>query len=238
MLKLTHFRLCPLSRSVRLALAEHDHAFELAEERSWEWPAGLVAVNPSGELPVLEVVGETVLCGVYSIVEYLAEGEAAQLPGERRRISLLPGSREERAEVRRLVDWFHRKLDREVTRGLLAEKVEPLVSRLMSPRPTAGHTPSPAILRAARANLRHHLSYIGFLADQRRWLAGEEASFADLAAAAHLSVADYLGEVEWDANPSARAWYSRIKSRPSFRPLLADRIPGIAPPTHYGDLDF
>jgi hypothetical protein len=31
---------------------------------------------------------------------------------------------------------------------------------------------------------------------------------------------------------------TRIKSRPSFRPILADHIPGVPPPKHYADLDF
>ncbi len=238
MLKLTHFRLCPLSRSIRLALSERDLAFALEEERAWEWRAGFLAVNPSGELPVLEIMGEAVLCGVYSIAEYLAEGDALDGGTERRRLRLFPGSREDRAEVRRLVDWFHRKFDREVTRELMAEKVHSQVSRLMSPTPMAGHTPSTAVLRALRTNMRHHLSYIGFLAEQRRWLAGDEPSFADLAAAAHLSCADYLGEVPWQEYEGAKEWYSRVKSRPSFRPLLAERIPGLTPPPCYDDLDF
>lgn len=238
MLKLTHFRLCPLSRSIRLALDERDFLFELAEERSWEWRASFLALNPSGELPVVEIEGEGVLCGTYSISEYLAEEEGNEAGDGRRRMRLFPGSREDRAEVRRLVDWFHRKFEREVSRELLAEKVYPIVTRAMSSGATAGHTPNPAILRAARSNMRHHLSYIGYLADQRRWLAGEEPSFADLAAAAHISCADYLGEVPWAEFASAKAWYSRVKSRPSFRPLLADKVPGLTPPPHYADLDF
>lgn len=240
MLKLTQFKLCPLSRSIRLALAERDMEFELAEERAWEWRAGFLALNPAGELPVLEIEAGIVLCGAYSITEWLAEGEALEreLSPVRRRMSLIPGDREDRAEVRRLIDWFHRKLDREVTRELMAEKVHPLVSRQMSPGIATGQAPSPGLLRAIRANLRHHLSYIGFLADQRRWLAGDDLSFADLAAAAHLSCADFLGEVPWADFAAAKAWYSRVKSRPSFQPLLADRIPGFTPPPHYADLDF
>ena len=53
MLKLIHFRLCPLSRSIRLALAERDLAFELEEERAWEWRAGFLALNPAGVVPTL-----------------------------------------------------------------------------------------------------------------------------------------------------------------------------------------
>ncbi len=238
MTRLTHFRLCPLSRSIRLALGELDIAFEMVEERAWEWPASFLALNPAGELPVLEIEGEALLCGVYSIVEYLAEDELGEAGHERRRIRMFPGAREERAEVRRLVDWFHRKLDREVSRELMAQKVHPQVSRLASPGTTAGPAPDPSVLRAIRANMRQHLAYVDFLSEQRRWLAGEAPSFADLAAASHLSCADYVGEVPWQSHPAAKAWYSRLKSRPSFRPLLADRIPGMAPPPHYADLDF
>jgi glutathione S-transferase len=228
--KLTHFRLCPRSRAIRLALGELGLAVELAEERPWEWRQGFLAVNPSGELPVLALAGGPVLCGAYAISEFIAE-EVRQHPARDRAVPLFPGSREDRAEVRRLVDWFLAKLDREVTRELLAEKVYGHMQGAARP-------PDLDVLRAVRSNLSYHLSYVDFLADQRKWLAGDELSLADLAAAAHLSVVDYLGEVEWDGHPGARTWYSRIKSRPAFRPLLADRVPGLAPPVHYTNLDF
>ena len=242
--KLTHFTLCPLSRSIRLALAEHDIEFELVEERPWEWRPAFLALNPSGELPVLHLEGGVVF-GAYAICEYLGEtlGEGhddgrdpqqggAQQGGSGAGFHLFPGDSDERAEVRRLVDWFHRKFDREVSHELMAEKIVP---RLM---PTSASVPSPDLLRAARSNLKYHLRYLSFLAEQRRWLAGETGSFADLAAAAHLSVADYLGEIPWESHPGAKAWYQRMKSRPSFRAILADRLPGFAPPPHYSDLDF
>ena len=114
----------------------------------------------------------------------------------------------------------------------MAEKVYPRIS------PTGPSAPNVDMLRAIRANLRYHLRYIGYLSDTRQWLAGDELSFADLAAAGHISVADYIGEVPWEQHPSAKAWYQRLKSRPSFRPLLADKLPGFAPPRYYTDLDF
>jgi glutathione S-transferase len=234
MLRLTQFRLCPLSRSIRLIMGELAMAPDLVEERPWEYRPAFLALNPAGELPVLQMPGSTMLCGAYAIAEYLAE-EVPEHPRDGRSVPLFPGNREERAEVRRLIDWFHRKMDREVTRELLLEKVYPL----MSGRASGGAaSPDPEVLRAVRSNLRYHLGYIGYLADQRRWLAGEELSFADFAAAAHLSVADYLSEVPWDAHPIAKVWYQRVKSRRAFRPLLADRIPGVPPPLHYTDLDF
>jgi glutathione S-transferase len=229
--KLTHFRLCPFSRAVRLTLAELDMEVELAEERPWEWRPEFLALNPAGELPVLQLEDGPTLCGVYAISEYL--GEAA--PGEPDAAAvepLFPGDRAERAEVRRLVDWFNDKLNREVTQELLNEKV---YARL---QPGGQPTPDTDVLRAIRSNLRYHMSYIGHLAERRRWLAGEELSFADLAAGAHLSSIDYLGEVPWEEFETAKVWYARLKSRRAFRSILADRLPGAIPPTHYANLDF
>jgi glutathione S-transferase len=229
--KLTHFWLCPSSRSVRLALHELGLEFELVEERFWEWRPAFLALNPAGDVPVLELAAGPVLCGAYAISEYLGEMSIRETL-DPRAMRLFPGSGEERAEVRRLVDWFQRKLDREVTHELLRAKA---YARL---QPGSAAPPDSDTLRAIRANLRYHMGYISYLAHERRWLAGEKLSFADLAAAAHLSSIDYVGEVPWEEFPVAKSWYARIKSRPAFRGLLADRIPGAPPPSHYEDLDF
>jgi glutathione S-transferase len=235
MYTLTHFRLCPLSRSVRIALAELEAETDFVEEFPWEWRDGFLAVNPAGELPVLHRESGPAICGFYAVSEYLddtfrgdggGDGDAAA------EVPLFPGAAEQRAEVRRLVDWFHGKMNREVTRELLVEKI---YSRMQVNAPQA---PDTDVLRAIRANLRYHMSYIAHLADQRSWLAGETLSLADMAAAAHLSCADYLGEVPWEDFPAVKAWYARIKSRKTFRPLLTDRLPGTPPPLIYTDLDF
>jgi glutathione S-transferase len=230
---LTHYKLCPRSRSVRLALGEYAFDVALTDENPWEWRPSLLAKNPAGELPVLEMANGLVLCGAYSICEFVSEEVAAMPPvGLARPPELFPGNREERAEVRRLVDWFHSKFEREVTRELLFEKV---YQRM---RTDHAAPPDLEVLRAARANLKYHLSYLSYLSDARRWLAGDELSLADLTAAAHISTVDYLGEMLWQDYPAVKAWYQRIKSRPSFRPLLADRVPGTPPPAIYLDLDF
>lgn len=232
---LWHFRLCPLSRSIRMALSESGIACQLEEERPWDWRPQFLDLNPAAELPVLRLDDGQLLCGTYAISEFIAEeGIVAgiDLDTTATPIALFPGSREDRAEVRRLVDWFNGKMHREVTREFLYEKVYSRTSGGMS------HTPDVEMLRAIRTNLRYHLSYIGFLAYQRRWLAGDAISYADLAAAAHLSTIDYLGEVPWDEHPAAKDWYMRVKSRPSLRAILADRLPGAHPPAHYVNLDF
>jgi glutathione S-transferase len=231
--RLTQYRLCPRSRSIRLALAEYGVDVQLLDENPWEWRQSFLAKNPAGEMPVLEYDNGLTLCGAYSISEFIAEeilpSGTMMAPGPP---ALIPGNREDRAEVRRLIDWYHGKFDREVTRELLIEKV------YSSMRPSGPVAPDPSILRAVRANLKYHLSYTGYLADSRRWLAGEDLSFADFAAAAHISTIDYLGEMPWHEYPAVKIWYQRMKSRPSFRALLGDRVPGTAPPLAYSDLDF
>jgi glutathione S-transferase len=246
---LTHFPFCPHSRAIRLALAELGLTVELLEERPWEWTPALLALNPSGDLPILRLQNALrmsdclTLCGSYAISEYLAAtatatataalDAAANAPATMpRTISLFPGSPAGQAEVRRLVDWFHGKLHREVTVPLLEALALPLFEG------AERASPDTDVLRAARANLGYHMSYVAWLADQRNWLAGPELSFADLAAAAHLSCLDYFGEIDWGRFPPAKTWYQRLKSRRAFQPLLTDRIPGRPPATHYAELDF
>lgn len=219
---LYHHPLSASSRKVRVALAEKRLEFELAAERPWDRREEFLALNPAGELPVL-VEGEgTVIAGHGAICEYLEETADGY--------SLLGPTPTQRAETRRLCAWFDEKFDREVTEMLVGEK---LFKRL-----SGQGTPHAAAIRAGHANIHYHLDYIAFLSERRTWLAGDDFSLADIAAGAHLSTLDYLGDVPWDDHPEAKDWYLRIKCRPSFRPLLADHIPGVPPPKHYADLDF
>ncbi len=230
MLTLIHYPLCPLSRSIRLCLSELGISFELQEERPWEWRSEFLEINPAGTLPVLLIDEKEAICGTYAISEYLAE-TAVKSYGGGRRFEFFPGEAEQKAEIRRLVDWFHGKFNDEVSSYLLEEKV---YSRYREGSLELDF----AVIRAAQENLRYHLSYVGYLAERRNWLAGYDMSFADLAAAAHLSAMDYLGDVPWSEFGAARSWYTRVKSRPSFRNLLSERVPGLKPPSVYSDLDF
>src|SRR5262249_22372997 len=101
-----------------------------------------------------------------------------------------------------------------------------------------GGPPSTEALRAARYNIRYHVAYIGWLVRTRDWLAGDRLSLADLAAAAHLSAADYLDAVPWNEDAAAKSCDARIKSRSSFRAILADTQAGLPPSKSYADLDF
>lgn len=227
---LHHHPFCPHSRFVRLVLAEYGIEPELVEERVWERRPDFLALNPAGETPVMVEQQAPSVPGASIIAEYMDETRGLAL-GDRR---LLPESPLERIEVRRLVAWFNEKMFLEVTEHLVRERIYKRYMRTHQ----GGGSPDAQALRAARTNIRYHLKYIGWLAKGRNWLAGQRMSHADLAAAAHLSVADYLGDVPWDEDEDAKAWYARLKSRPTFRALLNDSIPGMPPSATYTDLDF
>jgi glutathione S-transferase len=230
MLTLFHHGFCPHSRFVRLALGEYGVAPRLVEERPWERRHEFLALNPAATLPVLVEEGRPPIPGAGTIAEYLDETRGADL-GEHR---LLPRDVNARVEARRLTSWFNDKFFAEVSGPLATERV---FKRHMT-RAQGGGSPDTDAIRAALVNIRYHLSYIGWLVQTRDWLAGERLSYADLAAAAHLSSIDYLGDVPWSENEAAKSWYARVKSRPSFRPLLVDTHAGIPPSKTYADLDF
>jgi glutathione S-transferase len=230
MLKIFHHPFSASSRFVRLVTAEYGIQAELIVENPWERRREFLLMNPAGSLPVISENGGPPICGPGPIMEYIDETRGYAM-AERR---LMPNHAELRAEVRRLVEWFLGKFEGEVTGYLVNEKI----LKLEMPRELGGGAPDSAVLRAARANIRHHLKYVGYLAGTRDWLAGPKMSFADLAAAAAISCIDYLGEVPWDDDEQAKQWYSRVKSRPSFRPLLADRVLAMPAAPCYVDLDF
>ena len=219
---LYHLWLSPSSRKVRLLMAEKKLDFEMKIERTWERRDEFLSLNPTGKVPVLVEEDGSVIAGSTVICEYLDELHPDP--------PLIGHGVAARAETRRLVAWFDEKFRVEVSDNLIGEKVIKHFLGLGEPSVEA--------IRAGIANLKIHLDYISWLADSRNWLAGDELSLADLAAAAHLSALDYLGDVPWEDHGRAKEWYVRLKSRPSFRPLLKDRIPGLAPPKHYNNLDF
>lgn len=227
---LYHLPLSTPCRFVRLLLAEYSIEPDLHEEKPWERREAFLELNPAGSVPVLVAEAGVPICGAWPIGEYLDETRGV-MARERR---LMPEYPLERAEVRRLADWFTTKLDADVVRTLVRERVH----KLEMPTDQGGGAPNSAALRAARANVRQHMRYVNWLAGTRDWLGATGISAADMAAGAALSILDYMGEIDWSEVPQARDWYGRMKSRPSFRPLLADRVRVLMPVSHYADLDF
>ena len=227
---LYHQWLCPFSRKVRIALNEKRLEFQLRAEPTHHRREEFLALNPAAQVPVLVDEDGTVVADSSVICEYLDERyDDPPLIGP-----VIPADTADnvafRAESRRVSQWFDLKFRTEVTANLVDEKIHKRTLGLGQPNSNA--------IRAGFANLNHHLAYVAYLVERRNWLAGEHFCIADIAAAAHLSCVDYLGDIQWEDYPSVKEWYARVKSRPSFRPLLADHIPGTPPPRHYADLDF
>lgn len=221
MIRLFHVPLSPYCRKVRLSLAEKKLEVELVEEKYWEPSPDFLRRNPAGKVPVLKMDGQT-MAESAAICEYIEEMHPEP--------SLMPAEAKARFEVRRLVSWFDDKFHNEVTSKLLYERVN---KKVMG----AGYPDSKNVKSGAKA-IKYHLDYMGWLLNQRRWLAGDAMTLADFAGAAHLSSLDYISDVDWNRNTNVRDWYAKIKSRPAFRSILADHVSGFPPPAHYTDLDF
>ena len=221
MTRLYHVPLSPFCRKVRLTLAEKKIEVELVEERYWEQGAEFLRRNPAGKIPVIRLNGQT-MAESQAICEYLDE----TVPEPR----LLPKDAEGRYEVRRLCAWFDDTFHDEVTSKLLYERVNKKIMK-------QGY-PDSKNVKFGATRIKYHLDYMSWLLDQRRWLAGNEMTLADFTAAAHLSSLDYISDVDWNRSQNVKDWYAKIKSRPAFRSILADQVPGFPPPAHYADLDF
>ncbi|MEM7731916.1 MAG: glutathione S-transferase family protein [Pseudomonadota bacterium] len=221
MAKLYHVPLSPFCRKVRLVLGEKRIEVELIEEKYWEAQPEFLRRNPAGKVPVLRFE-DRVMSESSPICEYIEE----RFPEP----PLMPKSADARFEVRRLVAWFDDKFHSEVTSKLLYERVNKKVMK-------QGFPDSKNVKAGAKA-IKFHLDYMAWLLDRRRWLAGDSMTMADFAAAAHLSSLDYISDVDWNRSETVKDWYAKIKSRPAFRAILADQVPGFPPPAHYADLDF
>jgi glutathione S-transferase len=222
MRKLYHYWLCPFSRKIRVLIEEKKLSLDLILVKPWEPDPSFVSLNPEGLPPVLIDDDGKSVANAYPITEYLEEVYFEP--------SFLGKTPVSRAEVRRLMAWFDEKFNTEVTHNLVYEKV---LKRKMG---QGG--PDSSAIRIGHTNIHDHLEYMSWLCDRRKWLAGDEFSLADITAAAHLSCIDYLNDVPWDKHPTAKLWYARVKSRPSFRDILSDSVPGLSPSPHYTNLDF
>ncbi|RWR46234.1 glutathione S-transferase family protein [Sinirhodobacter ferrireducens] len=219
--RLYHVALSPFCRKVRLTLAEKKIEVELIEERYWEPSPDFLRRNPAGKVPVLRL-DNRMMSESQAICEYLEE--TVPTP------PLLPRDAEGRYEVRRLCGWFDDKFNHEVTRKVMGERVWKKVMK-------KGYPDSKTVKEGLSA-IKFHIDYMSWLLDQRRWLAGDVMTLADFTAAAHLSCLDYISDVDWNRSDAVKDWYAKIKSRPAFRSLLADQLPGLPPAPQYAELDF
>jgi glutathione S-transferase len=131
------------------------------------------------------------------------------------------------------VDWAMGPFHEQVTQRIVYEKAAPRYTGAGFSR-----APDMNVIRAGREELKLALGGISRALEISGNLSGKAPALGDLAVAAHLSAMDYFGEVPWSESPTVSEWYLRMKSRPSFRSLLADRVPGQPPVGHYAELDY
>jgi glutathione S-transferase len=223
--RLLHHPLDPSSRLARLMCAEYGVAIDLEEAKPWLREPAFLELNPAASLPVLLLTPEPPAVGTLAVIHTIEDRFAP-----RSTASLMPVSPAHRAEMWRLLEWVLIKLNDEVTRYVLEEKIVK--------RDKKGGTPDVGVLRVAKANFAEHMQYFNWLFATRHWIAGDIMTLADFALAAHLSSLDYMGDIAWETAGETRDWYSRIKSRPAFRTLLNDRVLSMPPSAGYADLDF
>lgn len=223
---LLHMPLDPACRLIRIILSEKGLVAQFEAILPWDEHEAISHHNPAGTIPVLldepPSGGQVAISPVMAIVEYL--DEAYQLA------PTLPGTSAARAETRRLCAWFMEKFEQEVSAFTIRERIDKRIKRQGQPDYDR--------LKYGLDRLSWHLDYMAWLLEQRSWIAGEKITVADFAAAAQLSVLDYIDAIQWEKFPAVKEWYARIKSRPSMRPLLGDRLDGLPPPSHYNDPDF
>lgn len=223
MWQLYQFPLCPFSRKVRLLLGEKGIGYDLVRESPWGQRDEFLDMNPAGATPVMvDAERGVTLIDSQAICEYFEE-TVEKFP-------LISGSAAARAEIRRLTAWFDQ--------NFYGDVVAPLLHERMKKRLVERASPDARILREAMKRANTHMDYMDYLLDHRNWMGGATMSLADISAAAHISVADYLGGIDWVGHEQTRRWYAGFKSRPSFRPLLSERMEVIVPPSHYEKPDF
>ena len=213
MRRLTHYLLSPPSRFVRLVIGEKRLTVDLAGPD-----------DGTDHLPVFTDLDGTRVTGLWAIVDHL-EGSYPDHP-------LAPEDAHARGESLRLLDWAMGPLLDGVVRRIVYEKASPRFTGA-----TVQRTPDMSVIRQGRDALKPSLTLIGTAGELNGYLASRECTLGDLAVAANLSTLDYFGEVPWTEFPAVGEWYMRMKSRPSFRTLLADRVPGQPPVSHYAELD-
>ena len=214
--------ICPLSRQIKILLSELNIDCVYITEDYWLRNENFIKLNPAGTLPVFIEESGLQISGIYTIIEYLLE----KYPSS----NLMPDEIEEKIEPRRMMHWFNSKFYREVTNYLIEERViRPIV---------LNEGPRTNFLKAAKINLKNHLTYFTKLIEKNGYISHDSMTIADLCAASHISVIDYFNEIYWEQYNSIKEWYLIIKSRPSFKPILNETFRGMKPSSQYKSLDF
>jgi glutathione S-transferase len=220
MYTLYYHPVCPFSRQVRFVLSEAKIKFNLQKIEYWKDIDQILLMNPAGEIPILQIDDFTIVDAL-NIIEFIAQKLELDIFDDDLKIN---------AEIKRLNIWFNNKLYREVVKIFIDEKI-------IKPQ-IINSSPDTDVIRIARKNLNAHFQYFTQLLSKREWIAKNNFSSSDIILASHISILDYLDEINWENYPEIKQFYSIVKSRPAFKQILEDNITGFTPPNHYLLLDF
>jgi glutathione S-transferase len=242
-LELYHHGSSVCAAKVRVALAEkglvwQGHYIDILKGEQFD--SAYVALNAKAVVPTLvhdghAIVESTVIC------EYLDEVFASP--------PLKPADPRQRAEMRlwtKAVDELLHPMCGEITfacshRHTVARLGPEGLAKFLASTPpvsvTAGwHDRKKVIVREGlRApgfdhSLRLYDRFLQKMEDvleERRWLAGDTFSLADIGLTPYVNRLDMMSMSEmWTrSRPRLAQWFERIKARPSFRPSLIDWCP-------------
>ena len=222
MYKLYYMPMSSFCRASKLILREKAIKFQSINEPIWKRRIDFLKINPEGDLPVVIDENNVKIIGYMSLAYYLDDN----LVGD----NLIGSSSLQRLEVRRICKWINNKFYKEVTENIVEERVFKNLRGLGQP--------STEFLKAGRINLKNHENYFEWILKNKSFMAGENFTVADISYASFLSCLDYLGEIQWERIPVTKKWYAKIKSRPTFRDILQEKIYTIPPSKNYKNLDF
>ena len=222
MYKLYYMSMCAPSRAAKIILNEKSIQFHSISEPLWQRRLEFLKINPEGELPVIIDNKNTAIIGYFSLAYFLEEDEQQK--------NLIGKCALSRLEIRRICKWFDDKFNKEVYENIVEERVFKSLKGLGNP--------SNEFLKAGRVNLKNHENYIEWILSKRTFIAGEIFSIADIISASYFSTLDYLGEIDWERINFTKKWYAKIKSRPSFRDILEEKLFSIPASKNYKNLDF
>ncbi len=217
---LYHHPICPFSRQVRFILSEAKIKYTMEKIEYWKDKAQILSINPAGEIPILKIE-DFIIVDSLNIIEYISQKLGLRNFDEDIKIN---------CEIRRLNSWCNNKLYREAVKIFIDEKI-------IKPK-IINAAPDTEIIRIARKNMNAHFRYFTKILTNREWIAKNSFCVSDVVLASHISVLDYLNEIDWDKYPEIKQYYCIIKSRPYFQQILEDIIVGFTPPKHYLSLDF
>ncbi len=156
-------------------------------------------VNPSGQLPALELDNGTVLAEITAICEYLDEKYPAP--------PLIGTTAEERAQTR----MWARRVDLNI--------MEPMANGFRFAEGLKFFTPRIHCIPAAAADLKQiaqeKLQWLDGLMAGKTYICGERLTMADILLFAFL---DFFAGVGQPLNPELKSinpWFQRLKARPS-----------------------